>query len=221
MSIFLDIETIPAWDSYDEMPEGFKKHWDKQYTKFAPASQDPQDALGAAGLSAEFGRVLCVSMGREIGDCFTVRSVIDHDERSLLLSVYHFLEKHPSNIIGHNIKKFDGPFLFRRYVANGLPVPSSLVPASKPWFSKLVDTVELWGAGVWNYQCSLDLLCHILDIPTPKDSCDGSQVWSMYQMMQLEEIERYCEKDVQACYTAWCRLTNRSPLPFEQDCIDL
>ena len=46
---------------------------------------------------------------------------------------------------------------------------------------------------------SLELLCAVLDIPTPKDDINGSEVGRVYwQENNLERIQTYCQKDVLA-----------------------
>ena len=57
--------------------------------------------------------------------------------------------------------------------------------------------MDLWKFGdVKNYS-SLNLLAHVLGIPSPKDDMDGSQVSrTFYEEKNLDKIAAYCKKDV-------------------------
>jgi hypothetical protein len=62
-----------------------------------------------------------------------------------------------------------------------------------------MDTMQLWKFGDYKSYTSLDLLCSVFDIPTPKDDIDGSQVAEVfYKEGDLDRIARYCEKDTLA-----------------------
>ena len=63
----------------------------------------------------------------------------------------------------------------------------------------LLDTLQLWKFGDYKHFTSLELLCAVFDIPTPKDDIEGSQVANVYwREKDLDRIIRYCEKDVYA-----------------------
>jgi predicted PolB exonuclease-like 3'-5' exonuclease len=67
----------------------------------------------------------------------------------------------------------------------------------KPWNVNHIDTMDLWKFGdVKNYS-SLNLLAHVLGLPSPKDDMDGSMVAkTFYEDQNPEKIEKYCKKDV-------------------------
>jgi hypothetical protein len=59
--------------------------------------------------------------------------------------------------------------------------------------------MELWKFGDYKAYTSLALLCHIFQIPTPKDDISGEDVARVYyKEKNLERIKVYCEKDVVA-----------------------
>ena len=59
--------------------------------------------------------------------------------------------------------------------------------------------MQLWKFGDFKHYTSLDLLCSIFNVPTPKDDIDGRKVATVYyQEQDLERIARYCEKDTLA-----------------------
>ena len=65
----------------------------------------------------------------------------------------------------------------------------------KPWDARIVDIADDWKQKfAWGF--SFDEVCYELSIPSPKDNMDGSEVHKYYWEGKLEDIKRYCEKDV-------------------------
>ena len=59
--------------------------------------------------------------------------------------------------------------------------------------------MDMWKFGDYKHFTSLNLLTHILGIPTPKDDIDGSMVATVYYNdKDIKRIAVYCEKDVVA-----------------------
>ena len=208
--LFIDIETVPQRAGFDELPEHFQKLWDKKSTYFREETQAAADVYERAGIYAEFGRIICISAGviiQKNGERFyRVKSFHDPDEKKLLSTFTDMLEKFTSNpgkkLCAHNGLEFDYPYIARRTLINGLKLPRILdVSGAKPWEIKdrLLDTLQMWKFGDYKNYTSLDLLCAVFSIPTPKDDIDGSQVAQVYYMEgDLDRIIRYCEKDTLA-----------------------
>jgi hypothetical protein len=67
----------------------------------------------------------------------------------------------------------------------------------KPWENPMLDTLQFWKFGEYKNFTSVDLLSSVLNIPTPKDDIDGSEVANVYwQENNLERIVKYCSKDI-------------------------
>lgn len=208
--LFIDIETVPQKAGFEELPEHFQKLWDKKSGYFREESQAAADVYERAGIYAEFGRIICISAGLIIqknGERFyRVKSFHDSDEKKLLSDFNEMLQKFTSNpgkkLCAHNGLEFDYPYIARRTLINGLKLPRILdVSGAKPWEIKdrLLDTLQMWKFGDYKNYTSLDLLCAVFNIPTPKDDIDGSQVAQVYyQEGDLDRIIRYCEKDTLA-----------------------
>ena len=83
-------------------------------------------------------------------------------------------------------------------VVNGIDLPGCLnLSGKKPWEVKHIDTMDLWKFGDVKNFSSLNLLAHVLGIPSPKDEMDGSMVGkTFYEEKDLAKIEKYCKKDV-------------------------
>ncbi len=201
--LFLDIETVPGFIAYDKIPDIFRKLWDKKAgTLIKDPSETPESIYSRAGIYAEFGRIICISAGYFRTREFRIKSFYGDDEAQvlrqfckLLTSHFNFTEK---LLCAHNGKEFDFPYLARRILINGLPLPAILDTAGKkPWEVQFLDTMELWKFGDYKHYTSLELLCAVFDIPTPKDDINGSDVHRVYwEEHDLERIRVYCQKDV-------------------------
>ena len=205
--LFLDIETVPQFPTFDQLPERLKPLWEKKAGFIKRNEEETAEGLySRAGIYAEFGKIVCISVGfvrsTNTGKQLRLKSFYHHDEETLLKKFSALLDSHyntPYHLLcGHNAKEFDFPYIARRLLINGLPLPDVLdIAGKKPWEIAHLDTLELWKFGDYKNFTSLNLLAAIFDIPTPKDDIDGSQVGSVYHKdNDLERIKTYCEKDV-------------------------
>jgi len=201
--LFLDIETVPAYATFDEVPEKIRKLWEKKAEFLKKKDNDTADVLyDRAGIYAEFGKVICISVGFFTNDNFRIKSFYGDEEKQVLQTFSDLLDTHYSDpeklLCAHNGKEFDFPYLSRRMLINGLPLPDILqLAGKKPWEVRHLDTMELWKFGDFKNYTSLELLAAVFNIPTPKDDIDGSEVGRVYwQENDLERIVTYCQKDV-------------------------
>ncbi|HYX06555.1 MAG TPA: 3'-5' exonuclease [Bacteroidales bacterium] len=204
--LFLDIETVPVKPSFDEVEEPFKTLWDKKSAYFRKDDQTAADTWERAGIYAEFGKIICISVGmlyQNDGKMhLRIKSFFGDDERALLEEFSTMLtgysRKKTLELCAHNGKEFDFPYISRRMLVNGLPLPAVFDTAGKkPWEVNFIDTLELWKFGDYKHYTSLNLLTALFGIPTPKDDIDGSMVAEVYYIEKnLRRIVTYCEKDV-------------------------
>jgi 3'-5' exonuclease len=198
----LDIETVPQYSTYADVPDNLKILWDKK-TLYNRKEETAENFYKSAGIWAEFGKIICISVGIFTGGKHTglrIKSFAGDDERELLISFIKMLKGQPNTLVlcAHNGKEFDFPYLCRRMLIHGLMLPSQLeIAGKKPWEINHLDTMELWKFGDYKSYTSLNLLTTIFNIPTPKDDIDGSMVGDVYwKDKQLERISTYCQKDV-------------------------
>ncbi|MDD2277871.1 MAG: 3'-5' exonuclease [Bacteroidales bacterium] len=216
--LFLDIETVPQFESYNQLPDAFKELWAKKAKKISAEEESPEEVYQRAGIYAEFGKIICISVGLIVNKddkiVFRVKSFADQDEAELLKGFVDMLNKFSAKpnatLCAHNGKEFDFPYIARRCLINGIRLPKILdIAGKKPWEVMFLDTMELWKFGDYKHYTSLNLLTHIFNIPTPKDDIDGSQVAEVfYKEKDLERIVRYCEKDVLAVAQLLLRYKN-------------
>ena len=207
--LFLDIETVPQYLTFNDMPENYKKLWDKKTTYIRNESESAEDIYDKAGIWAEFGKIICISAGfifeRDGIKTFRIKSFYGDDEIEILekfklLLNSFFQKKYRARLCGHNAKEFDFPYIARRMLINGIKLPSALnVAGLKPWEVPFLDTMELWKFGDYKHYTSLELLTTIMGLPSPKDDIEGSQIAHVYYIENdLPRIARYCEKDTLA-----------------------
>jgi predicted PolB exonuclease-like 3'-5' exonuclease len=225
--LVLDIETVPQYPSFTDLPENWQYLWSKKAATLRNLeSQSESDVYPRAGIYAEFGKIICISCGffSSAGRSyqFRVKSFYGDDEAKILSEFNHMLLRHfsdPANsLCAHNGKDFDYPYIARRCLLNGLEIPDLLNTAGKkPWEIKLLDTMELWKFGDYKNFTSLELLAASFGIPTPKDDIDGSMVWTVYwNDKDIERIKKYCEKDVITVAQLLLKFKNEAMLEPEQ-----
>lgn len=203
--LFFDIETVPENEFHHELDEDLQHLWDLKTQYQRKDGQSPDEFYERAGIWAEFGKIVCISVGYFIikNDIrnFRVTSFFG-DEIQILKDFNNLLQNHfnqPQHILcGHNAKEFDIPFLARRMIIHGISLPEKLnLFGKKPWEIPHLDTLELWKFGDYKHFTSLKLLTKVLGIPSPKDDIDGSQVAEVfYKQKDIDRIVIYCEKDV-------------------------
>ncbi len=154
--LFLDIETVPEVYKYDGLDEAKAKLFEqKERFRIEKAEIETEEHyFERAGILAEFGKIVCVSIGFFVvgpnGVEFRMKSFIEENEKELLTNLFKLLSGYFSGftLCGHNIKEFDVPYICRRALINGLKLPDSIqLFGKKPWEVNLLDSMELWRCG--------------------------------------------------------------------------
>lgn len=236
--LFLDIETVSGQASFEQQHEDLQALWTRKANQLNRGSTEELseeqvaiDYKDKAAIYAEFGKIVCISVGAVHRDPdkklrIRLKSFASADEKELLQNFGQMLDQYynsPSKfyICGHNIKEFDVPYMCRRMLVQGLRFPNMLdIAGKKPWETKhLLDTMELWKFGDRKSFSSLKLLAATLGFPSPKDDIDGSQVGRVFwDDDDLDRIALYCEKDVLATAQLFLRY-QLAPL-LEDDQVD-
>ena len=223
--LFLDIETVPEKATFDELSETEKELFAAKTEYQRTEDQSLASFYERAGIWAEFGKIVCISVGffnlmsnqRE----FRIKSFYGQEEE-LLMAFKTLLENHFSQaahmLCAHNGKEFDFPYIARRMIIKGINLPAKLnLFNKKPWEVPHLDTLHLWRFGDYKHYISLSLMAHVLGIPTPKDDIDGSQVARVYyEEKNIDRIISYCEKDVITIAQIVLRLRNETLLETDE-----
>jgi len=215
--LFLDIETVPQSEFFNDLPEDAQQLFADKTQYQRKDDLTPEEFYERAGIWAEFGKIICISVGyftiKNAERQFRTKSIIG-EEKQLLEEFNDLVKTHFSNpafvFCGHNIKEFDIPYMCRRMLINGINIPEKLqLFGRKPWEIPHLDTLELWKFGDYKHYTSLKLLTHVLNIPSPKEDIDGSEVRNVYyNEKNIDRIAKYCERDVVAVAQIFLRMRN-------------
>ena len=213
--LFLDIETVPEQKNFDQLTDEMKYLWADK-TKYQRKEEfSPEEFYDRAGIWAEFGKIVCISVGyfKFKGETRSFRTTSFYgEEKQLLVDFKNLIESHfntPHHLLcAHNGKEFDFPYIARRMIIHNISLPYKLnLFGKKPWEVPHLDTMDLWKFGDYKHYTSLKLLTNILGIPSPKDDIDGSQVRNVYyEENDIDRILIYCEKDTVAVAQILLRL---------------
>jgi DNA polymerase elongation subunit (family B) len=212
---------------YSQVEERLQSLWEKKSGQLQQGKSEktPSEMYHErAGIYAEFGKIICISCGvvvrSETGFTFRLKSYYGDDEKKILQDFSEMLNRSTGikSLCAHNGKEFDFPYISRRLLIQGLPIPGILnLQGKKPWEVSHLDTMELWKFGDYKAYTSLDLLAAVFDIPTPKDDISGADVGRVYwQEKNIERIKSYCEKDVITTCQVLLRMNGQNPFTQEQ-----
>ncbi len=157
---FVDIETVPGHASHDELPAAHQPLWEKfcqkRHAKELADGQTHEELFANGGLYAEFGKVVCISVGmfHVLSDgtaTFRVKSFAGHDECEVLRGFANMLgtrrpygnklygattnihdrdridhRNDPFFLCAHNGREFDYGYLARRMLICGQFIPPML-----------------------------------------------------------------------------------------------
>ena len=219
--LFLDIETVPQASNYKDLHESTQALWTQKSQYQRQEGVSAEEFYERAGIWAEFGKIVCISVGyftfRGEQRNFRVTSFYG-EEIQILRQFKQLLQDHfnqPKHLLcAHNGKEFDFPYIARRMVINGMNLPYKLdLFGKKPWEIPHLDTMELWKFGDYKHYTSLELLAHVLGIPSPKGDIDGSRVKAVfYEDKDIDRIVNYCERDVVTTAQVFLKLRNETLL---------
>jgi 3'-5' exonuclease len=211
----LDLETLPVDDDAvrQEIADGIKPSAAMSKPETIAAwerDRKPalvEEAFARGGLSATTGRICCIGLVHGTSE----QTFCGDDEAELIHLAYEYLNGLGDVItyVGHNLQSFDLPFLRMRSIVHRRKPPLSLRKAfnARPWEDQVVgDTMLLWSHDR-DKRISLDRLCRLLGIESPKaDGVDGSQVWPLWQAGERQRIADYCLRDCRAALAVYNRV---------------
>ena len=125
--LFFDIETVPLEYNFKNLDERGQVLWDRK-TRFIQERENlnAEEVYEKAGIYAEFGKVVCISMGfilqKEGETQIRLKSIANKEESILLQEFIDLLNSYYNSpdfmFCAHNGKEFDIPFLCRRILIN-------------------------------------------------------------------------------------------------------
>ena len=149
--VFLDIETVPEVQNFTDLSADKQELWTQKSQYQRKDEFTAEEFYPRAGIWAEFGKIICISVGyfTNINSerRFRITSFYG-DERPLLLEFKTLIETHfskPKHLLyAHNGKEFDFPYIARRMIIHNVPLPVKLnLFGKKPREVPHLDTLEL------------------------------------------------------------------------------
>lgn len=211
--MFIDIETVAQTNRLTKGPLFDSWKYKNRNDENLKTEKDFRDLFyEKAPLYAEFGKIVCISIGMINKGDLVVKSFAGEDEEEILKDFSELLNKAKGvTLCGYSIKDFDVPFLFRRMMINGIQVPKVLdISGKKPWEVKgLVDLKEVWKGPSW-YTASMLNLAVAFGLESPKGVMDGSEVSKVFYSKdedRVQKIEEYCEGDVKCTANLFRKMT--------------
>jgi 3'-5' exonuclease len=191
-TLFLDIETVPTEESLQA--NGLLE---------TQLQLNENEVIKRLSLSAATARIFCLAYAFEPPMEGPV-SVLAGDEKEIIQGFWK-LATETNLFVGHNLLEFDLRFIFQRSVIHRIK-PSREISFARFHSAPVFDTMQEWSK--WGREhISLDLLARVLEIPSPKDSLDGSKVYPYFRAGRFPEICDYCSRDVETVRQVYRRLT--------------
>jgi predicted PolB exonuclease-like 3'-5' exonuclease len=200
--VFFDIETVRVEDNIDVNSALYKtfryKNRNKEDNSLLPEKEVLELFNKRAALSPVYGKIVCISVAIIRGREVHFKSYTGN-EHEIIKAFFDIWTKKPESIpCGHNIVKFDIPFLRLRASIYGESIPDRFNDSeSKPWVlaEDVVDTMEVV-SGCFISNLSLEEVCTLYGIESPKNVMDGSMVSGVFYKEGVKNIATYCERDV-------------------------
>lgn len=231
--VYFDIETIPnqrpetlaKLKEQVKPPASYKKLESIEIWMRNNADQAAAEALAKTALDGGSGHVCAISWAKNDGNIRDLHAETVGEEASIIEAFFSDLDPyHSETLVGHNIGRFDIPFLLKRAVVLGVPLPpATAFPRDpKPWDKRIFDTMTAW-AGARDF-ISMNRLCGILGI-VGKEDFDGTQVGEAWKNGEHLKIAEYCRSDVERTRkmhqkfleAGWVAPVKKTPLSFSDN----
>ena len=156
--------------------------------------------LRVSSIIPEYGKIVCVSVGRVDQDGKWWVSSITGDEIDIINRTKSiFIGALNNNLIpcGYNILTFDLPWLNKKFIKHGVRLPYNLLLFDKkPWDVNVLDLFEVWKS-TGRYWSSMDEVAYELGIKSSKTKLSGDKVhYTFWYENDVNKIAEYCEDDV-------------------------
>lgn len=206
--LFFDVESLPC--------EKDNALWQRVTAKMEPEEEESEEDFDSrieglrleTSLYAGLGRAWMIGFADRMEEPTTLKSDGSPEgEKALLENFWEKVEGYNKPWwVGHNILRFDIPFLQVRAMHHGLhPLARCLNRHTvKPWESRIIDTMRVWPRtgkemGAWRNGLkglsSLDSICMLLGIPL-QEGVSGADVYQCWLDGRGDEVEHHLDMDI-------------------------
>jgi uncharacterized protein YprB with RNaseH-like and TPR domain len=194
--IYLDIETLPA-EEEDPL-------WQHFALKNGLPKEEQDEVRRRTSLWPALGRPWMIGFAVGPGDpiiCWGEGTPAS--EKQVLEEFWAHVRGYNNPwFVGHNIRRFDLPFLQVRALKNGMPALAKFLgsPLQKPWEKRILDTQELWPDQSRGYPKGfglkkLDTICRLLDLSV-QEGVMGEGVYQAYLEGNAKGVYEHLYEDV-------------------------
>ena len=226
--LFFDIETTRRNKELDLNSKEYDLYaWklrDKETSKLPPSDEVLEHYKLNGALDPVFNKIVCISVGFVSGKTLYVKSFTG-EQKDIIEQFYILLNSTGLIPSGFNVINFDAPVTRLKALESGVDL--NLIGecyndvGQKPWDleSAFVDLMPLT-KGTYYYNLSLDAMCFLAGVETPKDDISGADVSRVYWEEEngISRISEYCKKDVIAVAKLFCALQGNKD--FIEEVID-
>ena len=226
--LFFDIETTRRNKELDINSKEYDLYaWklrDKETSRLPPSNEVLEHYKLNGALDPVFNKIVCISVGFVSGKTLYVKSFTG-EQKDIIEQFYILLNSTGLIPSGFNVINFDAPVTRLKALESGVDL--NLIGeryndvGQKPWDleSAFVDLMPLT-KGTYYYNMSLDAMCFLAGVETPKDDISGADVSRVYWEEEngISRISEYCKKDVIAVAKLFCALQGNKD--FIEEVID-
>lgn len=204
LRIYVDIETVPGPNqpSLEEVAALAPKTMKKADTIQAWAEENADTEYRKQALDSMQGEILAIGYAFEGAEpvCL-IRGEGLPTEADLLAVFEQSVESHMAKCgnmrpvwIGHNVRTFDLPWLWRKALKYRLHDLARRIPRGR-YDKDVEDTLEMWAAD-YKDRVGLAKVAAFLGLEGKTEGMDGSKVFDAWQAGEADKIGLYCMNDV-------------------------
>lgn len=203
-NIYIDIETIPGpvMPSIDELVANAPGNMKKPETIRAWAEENQMEQYRKQALDSMQGEILAVGFAHNDNVPGCAIRTGDMDEKTLLVMVEAALMQIVKTYkgvtpvwVGHNVKCFDLPWMWRKCLKYGLYDLARAIPKGR-YTKDIEDTMEMWAIDYKDH-VSLSKIAGFFGLNGKTEGLDGSKVYDAYIAGEHDRIAEYCKGDVE------------------------
>lgn len=202
-NIYIDIETIPGpiVPPIEELMEKAPASYKKPETIRAWAAENQMELYRKQALDSMQGEILAVGWAYNDDEPRCAIRTGDMDEKTLLVMVEADLMRIVNTYkgvtpvwVGHNVKCFDLPWMWRKCLKYGLYDLARAIPKGR-YTKDIEDTMEMWAIDFKDH-VSLSKIAGFFGLDGKTEGLDGSKVYDAYVAGEHDRIAEYCKGDV-------------------------
>jgi len=211
-----DIETIPDTNLSPLQKAELNKRLIR-HKNFNSGDTDDDASITRmlAATNPFLGKIVCIGLMKTNSKGQYDTLSLTGDEADILKRFWEILDKFKGLFISYNGLNFDVPFILKRSMVHSkAPTNTSFLDTRR--FSKYphFDVQQILADFNPRNYVTLDLACGALGIKSPKDGdVTAEGVEEAYNSGRIEEIAKYCLKDVKATHSAYLIVRNYTFMP--------